>query len=89
MRSELYDVSVTLHCSRAFQHMTFFKSQHDETDLLNSVTELYRLQLAQIAMERIQWDKGQGTEPYHMDVICTALLEHFKKRRRWQKVPCP
>ena len=91
LRSELYDASVTLHCSRAFQHMAFFREQEDEEELLQQVEILYQCGEAQRAQQRLHWDKGQGTEPHHMDVVCTSLLDHFKKRRRWQKVRtlCP
>lgn len=86
LRAELYDVSVTLHCSVAFTHLAFLKTQDEEAELLDDVMELYKQNLAQTCTESLHWDNGQGTKPHHMDVLCNAVLEHFRKRRRWQKV---
>lgn len=86
LRSQHYDVSVTLHCSRCFQHLSPFASQSEEADLLLSVLELYRRNEVQTMMRKLHWDGGLGSEPYHLDVICATIFDYFKAQRRWQKV---
>eukprot|EP00210_Caulerpa_lentillifera_P004365 g4163.t1 len=85
LRSQHYDVSVTLHCSRCFQHLSPLMTHSDETELLDAVVELYRRNEIQSKLRKLHWDSGQGSEPYHLDVVCATILDYFKSRRRWQK----
>ena len=85
LRSQLYDAA-TVTSSKVVRILSPFLTEREESEVLETLLQLYGDGTVQQSLERLHWDRSKGVFPEDMDIVAATVFHYFGKMCRWPQV---